>query len=69
MIIDHIGLGVGDYGASRDFFVRALAPLGIELVGGAGVGGVRRLIRVAKVKILDATWAGRVVSRARSARL
>jgi catechol 2,3-dioxygenase-like lactoylglutathione lyase family enzyme len=32
MIIDHIGLAVSDYHASRDFFCRALAPLGIELI-------------------------------------
>jgi catechol 2,3-dioxygenase-like lactoylglutathione lyase family enzyme len=30
MIIDHIGLAVSDYEASKTFFVRALAPLGIE---------------------------------------
>jgi catechol 2,3-dioxygenase-like lactoylglutathione lyase family enzyme len=42
MIIDHIGLAVSDYDASRDFFCRALAPLGIELIvevqGWAGLG-------------------------------
>jgi catechol 2,3-dioxygenase-like lactoylglutathione lyase family enzyme len=42
MIIDHIGLAVGDYEKSRQFFSRALAPLGIELVmeigGYAGFG-------------------------------
>src|ERR1700736_4919293 len=42
MIIDHIGLAVGDYDASRKFFSAALAPLGIELVveveGWAGFG-------------------------------
>jgi catechol 2,3-dioxygenase-like lactoylglutathione lyase family enzyme len=32
MIIDHIGLAVGDYEKSKQFFSRALAPLGIELV-------------------------------------
>jgi hypothetical protein len=32
MIIDHIGLTVGDYGESKQFFCRALAPLGIELI-------------------------------------
>jgi catechol 2,3-dioxygenase-like lactoylglutathione lyase family enzyme len=32
MIIDHIGLVVGDYEKSKQFFSRALAPLGIELV-------------------------------------
>jgi catechol 2,3-dioxygenase-like lactoylglutathione lyase family enzyme len=42
MIIDHIGLAVSDYDKSRQFFCRALAPLGIELVvevqGWAGLG-------------------------------
>jgi catechol-2,3-dioxygenase len=32
MIIDHIGLAVSDYGRSLQFFKKALAPLGIELV-------------------------------------
>jgi catechol 2,3-dioxygenase-like lactoylglutathione lyase family enzyme len=30
MIIDHIGLTVGDYDESKQFFCRALEPLGIE---------------------------------------
>jgi catechol 2,3-dioxygenase-like lactoylglutathione lyase family enzyme len=42
MIIDHVGLAVGDYEKSKQFFSRALAPLGIELVmeigGYAGFG-------------------------------
>lgn len=42
MIIDHIGLAVSDYGQSKVFFTRALAPLGIEPVmevqGWAGFG-------------------------------
>jgi catechol 2,3-dioxygenase-like lactoylglutathione lyase family enzyme len=42
MIIDHIGLAVSDYDRSKQFFCRALAPLGIELVmevqGWAGLG-------------------------------
>jgi catechol 2,3-dioxygenase-like lactoylglutathione lyase family enzyme len=42
MIIDHIGLAVGDYEKSRQFVSRALAPMGIELVmeigGYAGFG-------------------------------
>ena len=42
MIIDHIGLAVSDYNRSKEFFTRALAPLGIELVmeveGWAGFG-------------------------------
>jgi catechol 2,3-dioxygenase-like lactoylglutathione lyase family enzyme len=42
MIIDHIGLTVGDYEVSKQFFYRALAPLGIELIaeveGWAGLG-------------------------------
>ena len=42
MIIDHIGVAVSDYDRSKEFFCRALAPLGIELVmeveGWAGLG-------------------------------
>jgi catechol 2,3-dioxygenase-like lactoylglutathione lyase family enzyme len=42
MIIDHIGLTVSDYDKSKQFFCRALAPLGIELLmevdGWAGLG-------------------------------
>ncbi|HEX6928388.1 MAG TPA: VOC family protein [Gammaproteobacteria bacterium] len=42
MIIDHIGLAVSDYEKSKAFYVKALAPLGIELVmeikGHAGFG-------------------------------
>jgi catechol 2,3-dioxygenase-like lactoylglutathione lyase family enzyme len=42
MIIDHIGLTVGDYDESKQFFCRALAPLAIELIveveGSAGLG-------------------------------
>jgi len=42
MIIDHIGIAVSDYDRSKQFFCRALAPLGIELVaeveGWAGLG-------------------------------
>ncbi len=42
MIIDHIGMTVSDYDKSKQFFCRALAPLGIELVmevhGWAGLG-------------------------------
>lgn len=42
MIIDHIGFAVSDYKKSKEFFLRALAPLGIELVmevqGWAGLG-------------------------------
>jgi catechol 2,3-dioxygenase-like lactoylglutathione lyase family enzyme len=44
MIIDHITLAVSDYEKSKQFFSRALAPLGIELVmeiaGYAGFGKV-----------------------------
>jgi len=32
MIIDHIGMAVGDYDRSKQFFCLALAPLGIELI-------------------------------------
>lgn len=42
MIIDHIGLAVSDFDASRRFFCEALAPLGITLIaqygGWAGLG-------------------------------
>jgi catechol 2,3-dioxygenase-like lactoylglutathione lyase family enzyme len=42
MIIDHIGLSVSDYAASKEFFAAALEPLGIALVmeveGWAGFG-------------------------------
>jgi catechol 2,3-dioxygenase-like lactoylglutathione lyase family enzyme len=42
MIIDHIGFAVSDYDKRKQFFCRALAPLGIELVmevqGWAGLG-------------------------------
>lgn len=42
MIIDHIGLSVSDFEESRNFFSKALAPLGIALVsefgGWAGLG-------------------------------
>jgi hypothetical protein len=32
MILDHIGLSVRDFGTSRTFFRRALAPLGVQTV-------------------------------------
>jgi catechol 2,3-dioxygenase-like lactoylglutathione lyase family enzyme len=42
MIMDHVGLTVGDYEKSKRFYASALAPLGIELVtefgGWAGFG-------------------------------
>src|SRR5919109_2147203 len=31
-MFDHIGLNVSDYGASRAFYERALAPLGFRIV-------------------------------------
>src|SRR3954454_24746240 len=31
-VIDHLGVGVRDFDASLDFYTRALAPLGFELV-------------------------------------
>jgi catechol 2,3-dioxygenase-like lactoylglutathione lyase family enzyme len=41
-VIDHIGVAVSSLPASREFYERALAPLGIEVVmevpGGAGFG-------------------------------
>ena len=45
MIIDHIGLEVTDYQKSKDFYIKALSPLGIELImeiegfSGFGVNG------------------------------
>jgi catechol 2,3-dioxygenase-like lactoylglutathione lyase family enzyme len=44
-MLDHVGLAVKNYAKSKAFYVRALAPLGIELVmelgmnGGFGEGG------------------------------
>jgi catechol 2,3-dioxygenase-like lactoylglutathione lyase family enzyme len=42
MILDHIGIAVSDSGRSKEFFSKALAPLGITLVqeveGWAGFG-------------------------------
>jgi catechol 2,3-dioxygenase-like lactoylglutathione lyase family enzyme len=41
-MIDHLGLGVSDYEASKAFFLKALAPLGAEVVMewqfGVGIG-------------------------------
>lgn len=41
-MIDHLGFGVSDYARSKDFFLKALAPLGIgvvmEVEGGVGIG-------------------------------
>jgi catechol 2,3-dioxygenase-like lactoylglutathione lyase family enzyme len=44
-MLDHIGLGVGDYERSKDFYEQALAPLGLQLmmepvpgIGGFGDG-------------------------------
>src|ERR1700730_12045234 len=40
-MLDHIGLNVSDYDRSRDFYERALAPLGFSLLmePGPGTGG------------------------------
>ncbi|HEX4241113.1 MAG TPA: VOC family protein [Steroidobacteraceae bacterium] len=42
MIIDHVGIAVSDYEASKRFLTSSLAPLGIELImevhGWAGLG-------------------------------
>lgn len=42
MIIDHIGIAISDYDKSKEFYLKALAPLGIELLaevqGWAGFG-------------------------------
>jgi catechol 2,3-dioxygenase-like lactoylglutathione lyase family enzyme len=41
-MLDHVSIGVSDVGASKAFFLQALAPLGIILVkegeGGVGLG-------------------------------
>jgi catechol 2,3-dioxygenase-like lactoylglutathione lyase family enzyme len=46
MIIDHIVLAVSDYERSKEFFAKALAPLGIVLIteiqGWAGFGRDRK---------------------------
>ena len=31
-MLDHVGINVSDYARSRDFYARALAPLGYELL-------------------------------------
>ncbi len=33
MVIDHVGIGVSDLAASRDFYRRALTPLGFAEIG------------------------------------
>jgi catechol 2,3-dioxygenase-like lactoylglutathione lyase family enzyme len=38
-MIDHIGLAVRDFARSRDFFKRALAPLGYEVIAEFEVAG------------------------------
>jgi catechol 2,3-dioxygenase-like lactoylglutathione lyase family enzyme len=42
MIIDHIGLAISDFERSKDFYTKALAPLGIgevmEAQGWSGFG-------------------------------
>jgi len=44
MIIDHLGLSVSDYERSKAFYLKALAPLNIQLImevqgwGGFGIG-------------------------------
>lgn len=41
MVIDHIGISVSDYQQSKAFYVKALAPLGIEMIMEvAGWGGM-----------------------------
>ncbi len=45
-MLDHIGISVGDYARSKDFYLAALAPLGYELImeveGWAGFGAARK---------------------------
>ena len=43
MTLDHVGFAVADFAKSRDFYTRALAPLGIAIVmGGDGYAGMGR---------------------------
>ena len=46
MIIDHIGIAVSDAARSKEFYARALAPLGIEVLmevhGHVGLGRGRK---------------------------
>jgi catechol 2,3-dioxygenase-like lactoylglutathione lyase family enzyme len=40
-VVDHVGFAVADYGASKAFYEKALAPLGMKLLmefGGAAAG-------------------------------
>ncbi len=37
-MFDHVVFGVTDYAASRDFFVKALAPLGVTVVSEGPLG-------------------------------
>jgi catechol 2,3-dioxygenase-like lactoylglutathione lyase family enzyme len=39
-MFDHVGFGVTDYGASKAFFLKALQPIGVEIVmeGPYGLG-------------------------------
>lgn len=45
-MIDHLGFGVSDYAGAKEFFLKALAPLGIGIVmevdGGVGIGKDRK---------------------------
>ena len=40
-VVDHVGFAVADYGESKEFYEKALAPLGVRLLmefGGAAAG-------------------------------
>jgi catechol 2,3-dioxygenase-like lactoylglutathione lyase family enzyme len=37
-MFDHVVIGVSDYGASKEFFLRALAPLGVAVVSEGPLG-------------------------------
>lgn len=43
-MLDHVGINVSDYARSRDFYVQALAPIGLSLLMEpmAGTGGFGR---------------------------
>ncbi len=43
MILDHVTIAVADFAMSRDFYTRALAPLGITIIAeGDGYAGMGR---------------------------
>ncbi len=53
-MIDHIGIGVSDYAASKAFFLKALQPLGVTVVmeagGGGGIGTIKPTLWLTPVR-------------------